>query len=158
EVRTVHGKLEVKLIPMMANTLAECSAVQMDMEVDESMAKGMFPDKADTITSGSKGTSEGEIARLARLNVKLGMQSTYVTSDSVADDVTIQRTWMRRSYLMKVTDKTTRESLLQKFPDGCLVVYAGDTFCYARNESIDDSLALVQAFSGDGQNRNALGT
>lgn len=158
EVRTAHGKLEMKLVPMTANCLAECHVVQFEHEVDESTAKGKFPWVADEIRAGQQGISEGEIARLARLNVKLGMQSTYITSDSIADDVTVQRTWMRRSYFMKVTDKGVRQSLMEKFPDGCLLVYCGDTFCYARNESMDDSLALMQAFSGDGQNRNALGT
>jgi hypothetical protein len=86
------------------------------------------------------------------------MQSTYITSDSIADDVTIQRTWFRPSYFMHCKDKGVRDSLISDFPDGMLVVYAGETFCYAVNQAIDDALALGQAFSGDGQNRNALGT
>jgi hypothetical protein len=158
EVRTAHGKLEFKLIPMSANDLQGCDAVQYETEVDVSRAKGMFPWVADDIKGGSMGQSEGEIARLARQNVKLGMQSTYITSDSVADDVTIQRTWFRPSYFTHIADKEVRTSVISLFPDGALVVYAGETFCYARNESMEASLALIQAFSGDGQNRNALGT
>jgi hypothetical protein len=158
EVRTAHGKLEFKLIPMSANCLDDCDAAQYETEVDEARAKGMFPEIADDIKAGSNGVTEGEIARLARLNVKLGMQSTYITSDSIAEDVTLQRTWMRPGYLMKIKNKTVRDSLITKFPDGVLVCYAGETFCYARNESMDDSLALIQAYSGDGQNRNAMGT
>jgi hypothetical protein len=158
EVRTCHGKLEVKIIPMTANELSEADMVQYETEVGVSRAKGMFPDVADDIKGGGTGQSEGEIARLARINVKLGMQSTYITSDSVADDVTIQRNWFRVSALTKITNETVRESLIAKFPDGGVVVYAGETFCYARNESMDDCWALMQAFSGDGQNRNALGT
>lgn len=158
EVRSAHGKLEMKLVPMSANDLGECDVVQYETEVDSSRAKGMFPWCADDIKSGANGVTEGEIARLARINVKLGMQSTYITSDSIADDVTIQRTWIRPSYFMHCSDKGVRDSLISEFPDGVLVVYAGETFCYARNESIEDSLALGQAFSGDGQNRNALGT
>jgi hypothetical protein len=158
EVRTAHGKLEFKLVPMMANNLSECHAVQYENEVDVSTAKGMFPKVADDIKSGSNGVTEGEIARLARINVKLGMQSSYITSDSIASDVTIQRTWFRTSAFTDVKNKEVRDSLIKKFPDGALVVYTGETFCHARNESMDDSLALGQAYSGDGQNRNALGT
>lgn len=158
EVRTAHGKLEVKLTPMMANNLDEVDVLQYETEVSMSRAKGMFPEVSDDIKSGANGITEGEIAKLARQNVKLGMQSTYITSDSIADDVTVQRNWLRPSELMGVTDKKIRDSLIQKCPDGLLVVYAGETFCYARNESMDDSWALGQAYSGDGQNRNAMGT
>jgi len=158
EVRTAHGKLEIKLTPMMANSLDEVDVLQYECEVDETRAKGMFPWVADDIKAATNQAAMGEIARLARQNVKLGMQSTYVTSDSIAADVTIQRTWMRPSYLMGITDENKRDELIEMFPNGCYVVFAGDTFCFARNESMDDSWALAQAYSGDGQNRNAMGT
>lgn len=157
EVRTAHGKLEMKLSPMMANDLEDVDALDLEMEVDVSRAKGMFPWIADKIAGGSFGIDEGEIARLARQNVKLGMQSTYVTSSSMADDVTISRTWFRPSALMELPEKI-RDEMIEMFPNGCLVVFAGKEFAYARNESIDDSWALGQAYSGDGQNRNAMGT
>lgn len=157
EVRTAHGKLEMKLSPMMANDLEDVDALDLEYEVDVSRAKGMFPWIADKIKGGSFGIDEGEIARLGRQNVKLGMQSTYVTSSSMADDVTISRTWFRPSALMEVKDEL-RDDMIAMFPNGCLVVWAGKEFAYARNESMDDSWALGQAYSGDGQNRNAMGT
>lgn len=159
EVRTAHGKLEIKLSPMSANDLSEVDVLHFECEVDVSRARGMFPWEADEIKGSTNApTAGGEIARLARQNVKLGMQSTYVTSDSVAEDVTIRRVWMRPSKLMELTDKTERDELIKMFPNGCYVCYAGETFCFARNESMDDCWALGQAYSGDGQNRNALGT
>lgn len=158
EVRTAHGKLEVKLSPMSANTLDEVDSLQYETEISVGRAKGRFIKVADKIKSGSTGITEGEISKLARQNVKLGMQSTYVTSDSIAEDVTVQMNWHRTSALMTIENETLRDGLIAKFPDGCLVVYAGDVFCYARNEGMDDCWALGQAFSGDGQNRNALGT
>jgi len=158
EVRTAHGKLEVKLTPMMANCLEEVDVLQYETEISMSRAKGMFPWCADEIKNGSNGITEGEIAKLARQNVKLGMQSTYVTSDSIADDCTVQRNWFRPNAFMDVKDKTVRDGLIAKFPNGALVVYAGETLCFARDESMDDSWALGQAYSGDGQNRNAMGT
>ena len=157
EVRSSHGKLEMKLSPMMANDLEDVDALDLEFEVDVSRAKGMFPWIADDISGGSFGLDEGEIARLARQNVKLGMQSTYVTSSSMADDVTISRTWLRPSALMEAPENE-RDELIDMFPNGCLVVYAGKTLAYARNESMDDSWAIGQAYSGDGQNRNAMGT
>ena len=158
EVRTGHGKLEVKLTPMSANCISDVDSLQYETEISESRAKGRFPEKAEDIKAGSTGLSEGEIAKLARKNVKLGMQSSYVTSDSIADDVTVQMSWHRPSKLMELEKGPLRDGLIAKFPDGVLVVYAGEVFCYARNESMDDCWAVGQAFSGDGQNRNALGT
>lgn len=161
EVRTAHGKLEMKLVPMMANDIDEVDMLFLEMEVDEGRAKGMLPWIADKIkaTQAQAGSaSSGEIARLARQNVKLGMQSTYVTSDSMGSDVTIQRCWMRPNQLTKIEDEDERNEMIEMFPNGCYVVYAGEEFAFARNESMDDCWALGQAYSGDGQNRNAMGT
>ena len=159
EIRTAHGKLEVKLSPMMANDLNEVDVLIYECEVDESRARGMFPWVANDIKAATNSaTASGEIARLARQNVKLGMQSTYVTSDSIAADVTVKRAWLRPSALMGIADETKRDELIEMFPNGCFVCYAGETFCFARNESMDDSWAVGQAYSGDGQNRNAMGT
>lgn len=157
EVRTCHGKLEMKCVPMIANDQCELDVLILEKEVDLGRARGMFPFVADEIKTGGYGTAESGIARLARQNVLLGMQSTYVTSDSIADDVTIQRVWFRPAYFMHC-QKPDRDRLIELFPDGCLAVWAGETFCYARNESMDDSWAIGQAYSGDGQNRNAMGT
>lgn len=158
EVRSAHGKLEVKLTPMSANDQCDVDSLQYETEISVGRAKGRFTWVADDIKSDSTGVTEGEIAKLARQNVKLGMQSSYVTSDSIAQDVTIQMNWHRPSQIMEVQNKQVRDSLLKKFPDGLMNVYAGQVFCYARNQGMDDCWSLGQAFSGDGQNRNALGT
>ena len=158
EVRTAHGKLEMKLVPMMANDLDETDVIILDIEYDDGRTKGMFPWIADKIVAGDLGLAEGEIAKLARQNVKLGMQSTYVTSSSVASDVTVSRAWFKTAYLMKIENPTIREQLIEMFPNGMLVCYAGKELAYVRNESMYDAWALGQAYSGDGQNRNAMGT
>jgi hypothetical protein len=157
EVRTAYGKLEVK-IEMKANTLRDTYFLDFREEVDLSTAKGMFPKKADKVKSGGTGFSEDEIDRLARINCKLGMQATYVTSDSIGTDVTIDRTWFRPAVFTTVKDVTVRQELLTAFPDGMFCCYAGDEFMFARNESMDWSWNIMQAYSGDGQNRNAMGT
>lgn len=162
EIRTAHGKIEVKLSPMFANDLDEVDVLDYSNEVDESRACGMVPWLMDDIrATNASQAAMGEIARLARQNVKLGMQSTYVTSDSVAADVTCQRVWLRTHCFTKVegsNKETLRDELIEMFPDGCYAMFMGDTFAFARNESINDSWALAQAYSGDGQNRNAMGT
>jgi len=160
EVRTCHGKLETKIVPMSANDQNEADVFILEYEVDCARAKGMFPWVADDIKSGSNAPADGEIARLARQNVKLGMQSSYVTSDSIASDCTVKRIWMRPTWFMEIPKEKAeiRDKFIEMFPNGCLVCYAGDTYCYSRNESMDDSISIGQAYSGDGQNRNAMGT
>ena len=147
---------------MMANEQEDMDAIIFDTEVDVGRARGMFPWIADKIKAGGTALDEGEIGKLARQNVKLGMQSTYVTSSSVAHDVTISRAWMRPSSFMSMGDEAeeiaTRDELIAMFPNGCFVCYAGEEFAFARNESMDDAWSIGQAYSGDGQNRNALGT
>ena len=155
EVRTAYGKLEVK-IDMKANELASTPFLRFSEESDLSIAKGMFPKVADKLTAGNTSIAESEIDRLARINCKLGMQATYVTSDSQAEDVTVDRNWFRPAYLLHIKDKVIRDGLLSKFPDGCYATWVGETFCRARNESMDWCWNIMQAMAGDGQNRNAL--
>lgn len=160
EVRTCHGKLETKIVPMSASEQKDVDVFILEYEVDVSRAKAMFPWCADDIKATNNADGDGEIARLARQNVKLGMQSSYVTSDSIASDTTIKRYWMRPSWLMEIPKEKRhiRDKFIAMFPNGCLVTMAGQKLAYARNESMDDAISIGQAYSGDGQNRNAMGT
>ena len=57
---------------------------------------------------------------------------------------------------MEVADMGVRAELLNEFPDGCLVVIAGEALIFARQESMDDHCTLIQAFPGSGMNRPSL--
>ena len=54
-------------------------------------------------------------------------------------------------------DAEVRAELLALFPDGCYVAFAGDAYCEARNESMDDHWRVLHALPGDGQNRPSVG-
>jgi hypothetical protein len=55
-------------------------------------------------------------------------------------------------------DKALRDELLAIFPDGCYAAFAGDVYCEARNESMDDHWRVMHAMPGDGSSgRPALG-
>ena len=157
EVAEVYGKLEHK-VPINAMTLGDCPFCQVSKEYDYAYVKGMFPDKADKIKPGSAGAGENELDRIARINVALALEASYVTGDSMVRDCTVQRTWFRPAMFMEVADMGTRAELLNEFPDGCVAVIAGEAFIYARQESMDDHLTLIQAFPGSGMNRMALGS
>ncbi|HTP44023.1 MAG TPA: hypothetical protein VMJ13_05635, partial [Candidatus Acidoferrum sp.] len=55
-------------------------------------------------------------------------------------------------------DKSLRDELLQLFPDGAYVAFAGDAYCESRNENMDDHWRVLHALPGDGSSgRPALG-
>jgi hypothetical protein len=53
---------------------------------------------------------------------------------------------------------TVRPKLLELFPDGCYVAFAGEGYCESRNESKKDHWRVLQPLPGDGQNRPAVGS
>lgn len=154
EVSDVYGKLECKL-PMNTKNLSECHFFKLSLEYDKARVMAMFPDMADKIQVGS-GPGENELDRIARINVALALAASYVTGDAMVNDVTVDRTWFRPAAFMGIDDKSIRNSLLSKFPDGCLVVHAGKTFAFARPENMDDHWAMVKASRSDGQNCASL--
>lgn len=156
EITDVFGKLEHKL-PIQTQNITEMDFVQAFKDVFVGTAKGMFPWIAEKIKPGGQGTAETELDRIARVNCALALPGTYVTGDSFDRDVTIQWTWLRPCSFMEISnEKGIRNSIMQKCPDGMLAVHAGDVFCYARNENMDDHLHVLQCFPGSGQNRIAL--
>jgi len=156
EVTRCYGKLEHK-VPIQTQSISEMDFVQAFEDVFVGRAKGMFPWVAEKIKPGGQGTSETELDRTARVNCALSLPGTYVTGDSFNRDCTVQWNWLRPQAFMEIpNEQGVRDSIMQKAPDGMLAVYAGDTFCYARNESMDDHCHILQCFPGSGQNRIAL--
>ena len=158
EITTVVGKLEGK-VPMQAACQAEMHFVQIYNEIDVTKAKAKYPWIAKEIRPGSCGIGEIELDKIARVNTKLALLGSYVTGDAMMREVTEQYTWIRPEmfYDECVTD-VQREHFLELFPKGCLIVYAGQTFAFARPESMDDHIVVTHALPGNGQNRRALGT
>lgn len=156
EVVSCYGKLEAHT-PINCQSLDEMPFVQLCREYDVAVVKAMFPDKADSIhPGGGGGGGENELDRIARINVNLALDASYVTGDSMVRDVTVRRTFFRPSMFMNCADPEVRAELLETFPEGCEVVMAGNTFIHARACSMDDHLTLVQAFPGTGMNRLGL--
>jgi len=77
--------------------------------------------------------------------------------DALFNLVTFSRTWIRPWAFYAIEDAAVRDALLQLFPDGCYVAFAGDTYCESRNESMDDCWRVMHALPGDGQNRPSVG-
>lgn len=156
EVTDVFGKLEHK-VPINTRDMSQMHFIQLEWEEDVSITKARFSEIANKIKPGASGPGENKLDRIARVNSQLALQGSYVTGDSYNRDVTIQYTWFRPSaFFDEKIEDAVRQELLKAFPNGCLVVFAGQTFAFARPECMDDHLHILHAFPGNGQNRGAL--
>jgi hypothetical protein len=157
EITTAHGKLDHK-VPMAVDTLDKMHFVKLYEDLDISLVRAMFPWIADEIQPGSDGTSEVELDRIARENVRQAVLGAYVTGDSMKSHVVVKHSWFRPACFFgdKVKEEV-RAELLEAFPDGCLLVKAGSEYAFSRNEGVDAHLAIGHAVTGKGQNRRSLG-
>jgi hypothetical protein len=158
EVTTVHGKLDHK-VPISVDNFDEMQFVQLMLDYDVAMVRGMFPWIASKINPGTDGMSETQLDRIARENVRQAVLGSFVTGDSLSRHTTVKYTWFRPSmFLDKSVSDEAKAELLEAFPNGCLLARAGTEFAFARNESMDDHIVIGHPTAGKGQNRRAMGT
>ena len=157
EVTSFHGVLETKL-PMMAQTLEECSYAQIWCERDYAVSRAAYPWMGDKIKPSWGTYGELEFERIARINTYIGIVGKYITGTSGIRETTEGYCWFRPGmyYDDKIT-ATQREWLLTNFPDGVFLIMAGPELVCCWNESMDDHLTLGMFCRGFGQNRRSLG-
>ena len=158
EVTTIHGKLDNK-VPISVDNVCEMPFVQLMLDYDVSIVRGMFPWIASKITPGSDGQSATQLDRIARENVRQAVLGAYVTGDSLSRHTTVKFTWLRPSmFLDQSVSDENRAELIEAFPDGCLLARAGKEYAFSRNEKMDDHIVIGHPTPGKGQNRRAMGT
>ena len=155
EVITVLGGLELNT-PVWANEMHEFPYLQWQQEVHTAKLRAAYPHVADKIELGGPIEAEDVYARASRVAVAQGLPTTH-SGDALYNLVTFTRTWIRPWAFYSIEDKQTRAELLALFPDGCYVAFAGETYCEARNETLDDHWRVMHALPGDGQNRPSVG-
>ena len=155
EVVTMVGGLELKT-PPWANEMHEYPYLQWNMEVHQARLRAAYPHAAEKI--GTPVASGGqEYERLARLGQSQGGPLTE-GGDININLITFQRTWLRPWAFFALDDKALRDELLELFPDGAQIAFAGDVYCESRNENMDDHWRVLHALPGDGSSgRPALG-
>jgi len=155
EVITIVGGLELKT-PPWAGEMHEYPYLQWNMEVHQARLRAAYPHATDKIGS-PVATGSQEYERLARLAQSQGGPLTE-GGDFNINLITFQRTWLRPWAFFALDDKSLRDELLQLFPDGAYVAFAGDAYCESRNENMDDHWRVLHALPGDGSSgRPALG-
>ncbi len=155
EVLTIVGGLELKT-PPWAGEMHEYPYLQWNIEVHQARLRAAYPHAADKIGSPVANSMQ-EYERLARLAQSQGGPLTE-GGDFNINLITFQRTWLRPWAFFALDDKALRDELLEIFPDGAYVAFAGDVYCESRNENMDDHWRVLHALPGDGSSgRPALG-
>jgi hypothetical protein len=152
---TIAGGLELNT-PVWANEMHEYPYLQWQTEVHRAKLKATYPLAAEKIEAAPSQGAEDVYARIARISVEQGLPTIH-PGDALMNLVTFDRTWLRPWAFYAVEDEDVRSELLGLFPDGCYVGFAGDVFCEARNENMDDHWRVLHALPGDGQNRPSVG-
>jgi hypothetical protein len=155
EVISIAGGLELNT-PVWANEMHEYPYLQWQAEVHRAKLKAAYPHAADKIETSPSQGAEDVYARVSRLSVEQGLPSIH-PGDALMNLITFDRTWLRPWAFYSVEDAEVRAELLALFPDGCYVAFAGDAYCEARSESMDDHWRVLHALPGDGQNRPSVG-
>jgi hypothetical protein len=155
EVISIAGGLELNT-PVWANEMHEYPYLQWQAEVHRAKLKAAYPHAADKIESSPSQGSEDVYARVSRLSVEQGLPSIH-PGDALMNLITFDRTWLRPWAFYAIEDTEVRSELLALFPDGCYVAFAGEAYCEARSENMDDHWRVLHALPGDGQNRPSVG-
>ncbi|HEY2353228.1 MAG TPA: hypothetical protein VGH83_11995 [Candidatus Acidoferrum sp.] len=155
EVISIAGGLELNT-PVWANEMHEYPYLQWQAGVHRAKLKAAYPHAADKIETSPAQGAEDVYARVSRLSVEQGLPSIH-PGDALMNLITFDRTWLRPWAFYGVEDLEVRAELLALFPDGCYVAFAGDAYCEARSESMDDHWRVLHALPGDGQNRPSVG-
>jgi hypothetical protein len=156
EVTIAYGKLEAK-VPIYADSMDEIPWVRIAKEQNVNTLKERYPWIEEKIKAGAT-TGRDDIDRLARINVRLAVQTSSSSGESWQQDATESITFYRPSQFRSIKDKATRDLYYQTFPKGLMVINAGGEFAFAQNRALTAHIEVLHAKEGSGQNRRAIGT
>jgi hypothetical protein len=156
EVVDLFGVLETK-VPISLRSQADFPYLFIATEKHLTQLKDRYPEKRDKIKDHTPAPGDDQFDRTCRLAVLQGTEFATNSGEAYNHLVTEQVCWFRPSAFEMISDETKRDTLKAKFPTGCRVIYAGETFVEAIEENLDDVLTVFQPMSGDGQAIPALG-
>lgn len=157
EVTIAYGKLEAK-VPIYPDHMHAMGAIRISDEVNVNILKERYPWIEDKIqATGSTGSGD-QMDRMARINVRLAVQSSSSSGESTQQDATESFTFYRPSQYRAIKNKDVRKVYQDNFPDGLLVIHAGGELAFVQNRSMNKHLTILHAKEGSGQNRRAIGS
>ena len=155
EIPELGGVLEWK-VPITASHQSEFHYASYSREYAVSKIKSDYPDKANKIKPGMAGPASDQFDRLCRLATLQGTDSMYA-GDTYAHLVTVTNIWMRPWAFAICKNEDVRKELLEAYPNGVRVVFAGNEFMEAIPANMDDDIEVVLPQPGDGMAVAALG-
>lgn len=137
-------------VPINAKKTSECPWLSLGDEIDINIAKSVYPHIANEIQSGQPGPGEFMFERTTRIALIQGIHLVSQMAEAEVDMPTMQTVWLRPAMFMSITDETIRQWFLDNYPDGCKVVFIGNTYAESSNESMDRHWSIGQAVRGPG--------
>src|SRR6185437_3278062 len=147
------GPLYFKL-PPQAQSQRECYYLIQVEELHKAVLRAAFPQKAERIDDNGGG-GEDTYERIVRLSLA-DAQGSW-NSLPMSNLVTYKRAWLRPEAFWAHADEGMRRQLLELYPEGVRVEFAGETFLQATPESMDDCWVLCTGLPGVGIYRDPLG-
>jgi hypothetical protein len=145
----IYGVPWLKL-PINAKNISEAQWLSLGDEIDVNAAKSIYPHIASKITSGQPGPGEFMFERTTRIAIIQGIHLVSQMAEAEIDMPTMQTVWLRPSMFTSLQDTKKREWFLDNYPDGCKVIFIGDTYAESCNESLDRHWSIGQAVRGPG--------
>lgn len=149
----VYGPLYFK-VPPQARSQAECYFLIHSQEFHVSTLRAAFPQKASQIQD--PGSFPDDVyERIVRLS--LSDAQGAVNSLPLSHLVTYTRAWLRPEAFWAHADEQRRARLLEMFPHGAMVSFAGDVFLEARDEALDDHWVICTGLPAVGMLSDGMG-
>lgn len=157
EVAEVYGKLECK-VPLIADEESDMGWIRCAKERNVNRLRAQYPWIAKKIVSGGSQGGSDSIDRLARVNVRLAVQSSSTSGQSWQNDATESVIFYRPAEYEAIKDDEKRQAFYDNFPKGLEVWHAAGELAFVRQAQWSKHVKVVHPTPGDGQNREALGT
>lgn len=155
EIVEIGGVMQWK-VPITASHQCEFHYASNSKEQSVAYCKDKWKDKADKIKPGMAGPASDQFDRLCRLAVLQGTDSMYA-GDTYAHLVTISNVWFRSWCFSLVKNEAIRKELMETYPNGVRVTWAGNEFMEATQADMDDDIEVVLPQPGDGMAVASLG-
>ncbi|MGH9415411.1 MAG: hypothetical protein ACRD01_02175 [Terriglobales bacterium] len=153
EKMDVYGPLYFKL-PPQAQGQRDCYYLIQCEEQHKAVLRAAYPQKADRIDAPG-GSGEDTYERIVRLSLA-DAQGSW-NSLPMASLITYKRCWLRPEAFWSHADDGMRRQLLELYPEGCRVEFAGETFLHAEPERLDDCWVICTGLPGIGIYRDPMG-
>jgi hypothetical protein len=157
QVISAFGALNSKR-PQHTKDQSQWHYFAIEEEIHYSTLRGAFQDKAKEIKPGMNFGPDDVFERNARLSIAENSKTPTQSAQAMANLVTFARVWFRPTAFWMLDEEDQRDELLEKFPRGCRVEFAGLTYCTSEAESMDDAIVSCHAMPGRGQHRPAVGS